>query len=74
MTRRRARAPRGERAVGRMPRNHGPNVTLLAALTPEGIGPALAITGAVDGAAFAAYAARVLLPACVRGRSSSWTT
>jgi hypothetical protein len=50
MTRRRARAPRGERAVGRTPRNHGPNMTLLAALKPEGI------PGAVDRATFAAYA------------------
>ena len=62
MTRRRARAPRGERAIGRVPRNHGPNVTLLAALTPEGIGPALVLPGAVDGAAFAVYAERVLAP------------
>jgi transposase len=62
LTRRRARAPRGERAVGCVPRNHGPNVTLLAALTPAGIGPALAIAGAVDGAAFARYAARLLAP------------
>ncbi len=62
LTRRRARAPRGERAVGRVPRNHGPNVTLLAALTPDGIGPALAIPGAVDGAAFALYAERLLAP------------
>jgi transposase len=62
MTRRRARAPRGQRAVGRTPRNHGPNVTLLAALTPAGVGPALAITGAVDGAAFALYAERLLAP------------
>ncbi len=62
LTRRRARAPRGERAVGRVPRNHGPNVTLLAALTPAGIGPALTLTGGVTGAAFAAYAARLLAP------------
>src|SRR5215210_2374273 len=62
LTRRRARAPRGERAVGRVPRNHGPNVTLLAALTPTGIGPALTIAGAVDGAAFALYAEQVLAP------------
>jgi transposase len=62
LTRRRARAPRGERAIGRVPRNHGPNVTLLAALTPAGVGPALAITGAVDGAAFALYAERLLAP------------
>ena len=68
MTRRRAWAPRGERAVGRTPRNHGPNVTLLAALTPEGIGPAWAITGAVDGAAFAAYATRVLAPSLRPGQ------
>jgi transposase len=62
LTRRRARAPRGERAVGRTPRNHGPNVTLLATLTPAGIGPAVAISGAVDGAAFGADAERVLAP------------
>ena len=62
MTRRRARAPRGERAVGRVPRNHGPNVTLLAALTPTGIGPSLTLAGAVDGAAFAVYAEQVLAP------------
>ncbi len=62
LTRRRARAPRGERAVGRIPRNHGPNVTLLAALTPQGIGPALILPGAVDSAAFAVYAERVLAP------------
>lgn len=62
LTRRRARAPRGERAVGRTPRNHGPNVTLLAVLTPDGIGPALAMPGAVDGAAFALYAERLLAP------------
>jgi transposase len=68
MTRRRARAPRGERAVGRTPRNHGPNVTLLATLTPEGIGPAVAIPGAVDGAAFVAYAACVLAPSLRSGQ------
>lgn len=68
LTRRRARAPRGERAVGRIPRNHGPNVTLLAALTPEGIGPAMTISGAVDGAAFTAYAEQVLAPALRPGQ------
>lgn len=68
MTRRRARAPRGERAVGRVPRNHGPNVTLLAALTPEGIGPAMTIPGAVDGAVFTAYAEQVLAPALRPGQ------
>ena len=68
MTRMKARAPRGERAVGRTPRNHGPNVTLLAALTPTGIGPTVAIPGAVDGAAFVAYAERVLAPSLRPGQ------
>lgn len=68
MTRRRARAPRGERAVGRVPRNHGPNVTLLAALTLEGIGPALTISGSVTGNAFTAYAHRVLAPSLRPGQ------
>lgn len=68
LTRRRSRAPRGERAVGRAPRNHGPNVTLLATLTPEGIGPAVAIPGAVDGAAFVAYAEHILAPSLRPGQ------
>jgi transposase len=68
MTRHRARAPRGERAVGRVPRNHGPNITLLAALTPAGIGPALTIAGSVTGTAFAAYAQRVLAPSLRPGQ------
>lgn len=68
MTRRRARAPRGQRAVGQVPRNHGANITLLAALTPEGIGPSLSLTGGVTGAAFAAYAARLLAPSLRPGQ------
>ena len=55
MTRLRARAPRGERARGRVPRNHGPNVTLFAALTPQGMGPALVVEGGADHAACATY-------------------
>lgn len=70
LTRRRARAPRGERAVGWIPRNHGPNVTLLAARTPEGIGPAMTIVGVVDGSAFTAYAEQVLAPALRPGHVS----
>lgn len=68
LTRRRARAPRGERALGQVPRNHGDNVTLLATLTPDGIGPALSLTGGVTGAAFAAYAALVLAPSLRPGQ------
>jgi transposase len=62
LTRRRARAPRGERAVGRVPRNPGPNVTLLAALTPTGLTAPMVLEGAADRAAFDAYVAQVLAP------------
>jgi transposase len=54
--------------VGRVSRTHGPNITLLAARTPAGIGPALAIPGAVDGAAFVASAERVLAPSLRPGQ------
>ena len=62
MTPRRARAPRGERAGGSAPRNRGPNVTLLAALTPDGVGPALTVEGAADRLVVEAYVGRVLVP------------
>jgi hypothetical protein len=68
MTRRRARAPRGERAVGRAPRNHGPNVTLFAALTPQGMGPALAMEGGADGVAFGRYVRELLVPSLHPGQ------
>jgi transposase len=68
MTRRRTRAPRGERTLGRTPRNHGPNISMVAALTPEGIGATLVLPGAVDGAAFAVYAQRILAPSLRPGQ------
>lgn len=61
-TRTHGRAPRGERVVGRVPRNHGPNISCLAALTPTGIVTSLAIPGAVDGAVFTQWLATELLP------------
>src|SRR5262249_23764166 len=67
-TPRRARAPRGQRAVGAAPRNRGSNGTLLAALTPAGVGPALVVAGAADGPAFEAYPRAVLLPALRPGQ------
>lgn len=68
MTRLRARAPRGERAIGRVPRNHGPNVTLFAALTPQGMGPALLVAGGADHAACAAYFEHLLTPSLQPGQ------
>jgi transposase len=57
-----ARAPRGERAHGRVPRNRGRVTTVVASLTLAGMGPALLLEGGVDGDAFAAYVRGVLAP------------
>ncbi len=43
-----ARAPKGQRAHGSVPRNRGKNTTLLASLSLSGIGASLIIEGAVD--------------------------
>lgn len=68
LTRLRARAPRGERAIGRVPRNHGPNVTLFAALTPQGMGPALVVAGGADGPACTCYLRDLLVPSLRPGQ------
>jgi len=68
MTPRRARAPRGQRAHGAVPRNRGGNTTLVAALGVGGLGPAMTLAGAADGPAFAAYVRAFLAPALVPGQ------
>ena len=55
MTRRRARAPRGTRAVGAVPRNRGPVTTLIAGLSLAGMAPAMTVEGGTDTAVFATY-------------------
>lgn len=67
MTRRRGRAPRGQRVVGRVPRNHGPNVTCLAALTPTGMRVPCVFEGAVDGPLFLRWVQEWLVPALAPG-------
>ena len=62
MTPRYGRAPRGQRCLGRVPRNWGKNTTLLAALTQQGIGAALMVASAVDRLIFEAFVERVLAP------------
>ena len=51
-----------------MPRNHGPNITLFAALTPQGMGPALAMPGGADGVAFGRYVRELLVPSLHPGQ------
>jgi transposase len=67
LTRLYARAPRGERAFGKVPRNWGKNLTLIAAMSAEGMGQAMSVEGATDGAAFEAYVKHFLLPTLKEG-------
>ena len=53
---------KGERAFGSAPRNWGKNVTLLASITTEGLGPCLAVEGSTTREVFEAYLERVLAP------------
>lgn len=62
LTRRFARAPRGERARGHVPRNYGRPTTLIAALSPDGLGAAMTLEGAANTAAFATYVRELLCP------------
>jgi transposase len=63
MTRLRARAPRGKRAYGKVPRNRGKNTTLIASITLQGgMGESMTLEGATDALAFEAYVEHVLAP------------
>lgn len=69
MARLRARAPRGERAYGKVPRNRGKNQTLIASITLEGgIGESVAMEGATDAEAFEAYVQQFLAPTLQEGQ------
>lgn len=68
LTPRYARAPRGQRAIGYVPRNTPPNTTLIASLTLAGLGPAMLLPGATDRLAFEAYVEQVLAPALRPGQ------
>jgi transposase len=68
LTRLYARAPRGERAFGKVPRNWGKDLTLIAAMSAEGMGEAMSVEGATDGAAFEAYVKHFLVPSLKEGQ------
>lgn len=69
LTRLYARSPKGQRAYGSAPRNHGTNTTLIGALTPAGLPLAMTIDGAVDRAAFEVFCEHVLCPALRPGQT-----
>jgi transposase len=69
MARLRARAPRGERAYGKVPRNRGKNQTLIASITLEGgMGESVTMEGATDAEAFEAYVEQFLAPTLEEGQ------
>jgi transposase len=69
MTRLRARAPKGKRAYGKVPRNRGKNTTLIAAITLEGaMGESMTVEGATDALAFEAYVEHFLAPSLCTGQ------
>ena len=63
-----ARAPRGERAYGSVPRRRGSNVSLIAALDRDGLAAAMTLVGPVDRLAFEVYVERVLAPSLSPGQ------
>jgi transposase len=63
-----AYAPRGRRAVGKVPRNYGAIMTLIASLSMQGMGEALMLDGAADAAAFEIYVEQLLAPSLRPGQ------
>jgi transposase len=61
-------APHDQRATGSVPRNHGKNTTLVAALTPAGLQVPWMIEGAMNTDAFVWYITEQLAPTLKPGR------
>jgi transposase len=69
MTCPRARAPKGKRAYGKVPKNRGKNTTLIAAITLQGaMGESMTVEGATDTQAFEAYVEHFLAPTLEKGQ------
>ncbi len=69
MMRLRSRAPRGERAHGRVPRSRKKNQTLIASMTlGGGMGATMTIEGGTDAPVFEAYVEKALAPSLVAGQ------
>jgi len=66
-TRRYGRAAGGRRVDQAVPLHQGPNVTVVAALTSQGLEAVLELDGAVNTASFVAYVEQVLGPTLVAG-------
>jgi transposase len=64
-----ARAPRGVRAIGKVPRNYGTKTTLIASLSLQGMGEAFLLEGAADAAVFETYLEQILVPSLHSGQT-----
>ena len=67
LTRLYARAPKGKRAKGIIPRKRGKNVTMITDLSLRGLGEAFMIDGAVNGELFEAYVEHIFVPTLIPG-------
>jgi len=63
-----AYSAKGQRAYGTVPRNRGPNTTLLSSMSMEGMGPSVAVEGATTATVFETYIAQVLGPTLRSGQ------
>src|SRR2546421_6087553 len=61
------RAPRGQRATESVPRNYGPQTSIISAVSLKGAEATMTIEGAVDTDTFNAYIEQVLRPTIQRG-------
>jgi DDE superfamily endonuclease len=69
MDRLRSRAPRGERAYGKVPKNRGKNMTLIASMGLHRMGESMCIEGATEAKAFEASKSSTFWPLrFLRGR------
>ena len=68
MDRLRSRAPKGERAYGKVPKNRGKNLTLIASMSLHGMGESMCVEGATDARAFEVYVEHFLAPSLREGQ------
>lgn len=62
MTRNYGRAPRGERLYDSCPKNRGQNISLIGALSMDGLIASMSISGSVNTDVFLTYVQEVLVP------------
>jgi transposase len=67
MTRTHARAPLGERAVGRVPRNRGVVTTVIGAIAARGLTALMTVEGGTSGAVFLRFVRDHLVPTLRQG-------